>query len=375
MSDIAANTFGEAVYFDGRLSTRRSVRVVLASSALQIEDGAGSLIEDWPYDQIESLNAPENVLRLGRRHNVRLERLEITDDALAAAIDSHALQLDRSGRLHKRQQLAVMIWSLLATASLVIIAWMGVPALATRVTPYVPVAVERRIGTAVDAQIRATLDTRHAGAAFECAPGSSDKPPARAALVKLVGKLENAASLAVPLSVTVVHRPESNAFAIPGGHIFVFEGLIDQSSTPDELAGVLAHEIGHVAHRDGTRAVLQQAGLSFLFGMLLGDFVGGGAVIVAARTVLQSSYSREQEAAADAYGVALMSKAGGDPRALGTLLGKIGGATEPGMKILRDHPDTKARMAAIDRLAPSGAPAAPFISNEDWAALRGICKG
>ena len=374
MSDIAASTFGGAIYFDGRVSARRSVRVVVASSVLQIEDGTGRLIEDWPYDQIESLNAPENVLRLGRRHNVRLERLEITDDALAAAIDGRALQLDRSGRLHKRQQLAVVIWSLLATASLVVIAWIGVPVLAARVTPYVPVALERKIGTAVDAQIRATLDTRHAGAAFECAPGSN-KPLARAAVAKLVDKLQNAASLGIPLALTVVHRPESNAFAIPGGHIYVFEGLIDTSSTPDELAGVLAHEIGHVAHRDGTRAILQQAGLSFLFGMLLGDFVGGGAVVVAARNVLQSSYSREQEAAADAYGVALMSKAGGDPRALGTLLGKIGGATEPGMKILRDHPDTKARIAEVNRLSPTGVPATPFISNEDWAALRGICKG
>jgi Zn-dependent protease with chaperone function len=244
---------------------------------------------------------------------------------LAAAIAGRALQLDRGGRLHRRQQLAVVIWSLLATASLVAIAWMGVPALATRVTPYVPVALERKMGAAVDAQIRASLDTKRAGAAFECAPGGNR--PAAHALAALVGKLENAAGLDVPLSVAVVHRPESNAFAISGGHIFVFEGLIDKASSPDELAGVLAHEIGHVAHRDGTRAILQQAGLSFLFGMLLGDFVGGGAVIVAARAVLKSSYSREQEAAADAYAVALMSKAGGDPRGLGTLLGKIGGAT------------------------------------------------
>ena len=87
---------------------------------------------------------------------------------------------------------------------------------------------------------------------------------------------------------------------LPGGHVYVFEGLIDKAETPDELAGVIAHEIGHVAHRDGMRAVMQAAGLSFLFGMLLGDFIGGGAVVMAMRTVLQSSYSREIEAAADA---------------------------------------------------------------------------
>jgi predicted Zn-dependent protease len=187
-------------------------------------------------------------------------------------------------------------------------------------------------------------------------------------------RLEGAAALGMPLKMTVVHRPESNAFALPGGHIYVFEGLIDKSATPDELAGVLAHEIGHVAHRDGTRAVLQQAGLSFLFGMILGDFMGGGAVVIAARTVLQSSYSRDVEAAADAYGVALMQKAGGDARALGTILNKIGGATEPGMKILRDHPETAARVAAVNRLAPAAKPGAALLGPEDWAALRTICK-
>ena len=88
----------------------------------------------------------------------------------------------------------------------------------------------------------------------------------------------------------------------------MFEGLVEKSETPDELAGVIAHEIGHVAHRDGTRSILQSAGLSFLFGMLLGDFVGGGAVVIGARAVLQSSYSRDVESAADRYGVELMSR-------------------------------------------------------------------
>jgi Zn-dependent protease with chaperone function len=85
------------------------------------------------------------------------------------------------------------------------------------------------------------------------------------------------------------YRPlAANAFAIPGGHVYVFEGLIETANTPDELAGVIAHETGHVAHCDGVRALLQSAGLSFGLGMLLG---GGGAAVIGVRTVLQSSYS------------------------------------------------------------------------------------
>ena len=88
--------------------------------------------------------------------------------------------------------------------------------------------------------------------------------------------------------------------------------MIDAAETPDELAGVIAHEIGHVAHRDGTRSILQAAGLSFLFGMLLGDFTGGGVVVIAARKIVESAYARDVESAADLYGVDLMSKIGGD---------------------------------------------------------------
>jgi predicted Zn-dependent protease len=160
--------------------------------------------------------------------------------------------------------------------------------------------------------------------------------------------------------------------ALPGGHIYVFDGLIEQARTPDELAGVLAHEIGHVARRDGTRIAVQTAGLSFLFGMMLGDFVGGGAVVIAARTVLKSSYSRRIETAADAYSVALMAKAGGDPHALAAILARIVTDREHGIKILLDHPETRDRIAAIDAVALSG-PITPLLDATDWNALKQIC--
>ena len=374
MSDVTVPaTTGAGVFFDGRISTRRDARVTLGARTLTIDDAEGRLLAEWPYEEIEGLPGPDGVLRLGRHGQVRLERLTITDPAFAAAIDARAANVDRSGGLQHRQQLAVVGLSFVAVATLLMVAWFGVPAVAARVAPLLPVAVERKLGAAVDVQIRSALDTKHAGAAFECG-NDAGKADARAAFAKVTQRLEAAAALPQPLRFTIVHRPESNAFAIPGGQVYVFEGLIEAAHDADELAGVLAHELGHVAHRDGTRAVLQGAGLSFLFGMVLGDFVGGGAVVIAAKTVLQSSYSREVEAAADVYSVGLMQKAGGNARALAAILARIGGATEPGMKILRDHPDTRARVATIERLAPgSGGPA--MLSPAEWTALRGICKG
>ncbi len=364
---------GAGIFFDGRTSLRHDALVALAASGLQIVGGDGRLLAEWPYDEIEGLAAPDNVLRLGRRGNALLERLEILDSAFAAAVDARADRVDRTGTLQRRQRHSVIGWAVVATLSLLAVAYFGVPAIAERLAPLVPVTVERKLGDAVDMQVRGTLDTRHLGAGFECGAAESEKP-GRAALDRMVHRLEAAAALRMPLHTVVLRRNEANAIALPGGQIFVFRGLIAKADNADQVAGVIAHEIGHVAHRDGTKSVLQGGGLSLLFGMLLGDFVGGGAVVLAARAVLQSSYSREVEAAADRYGAELMNRAGGNARALAVMLGKIGGATEPGMKILLDHPETKARVAAINKLA-SPKPATPFLDAAGWAALKKICAG
>jgi|SRR6185369_1262974 len=360
-----------AIYFDGHTSARHDVGVTLAARTLQIVTLDGRLLAEWPYEKIESLDAPDGLLRLGLHGSAVLERLEIVDSTLAAEIDARAGNVDRTGRHRRRQRLRVIGWSFGATVSLVAVAWFGVPEIATRLAPHLPAGVERKLGDAVDVQLRSTLDTKNLGAAFDCGLKDSEKP-GRAALDKLIKRLETAAALPVTLRATVIRRGEANAMALPGGQIYVFEGLIDKADNPDEVAGVIAHEIGHVAHRDGTRAVLEAGGLSFLFGMLLGDFVGGGAVVFAAKSVLQSSYTREAEAAADGYGAALMNKAGGNAHALATMLAKIGGATEPGMKILLDHPETKERVRAINAVATAPA-GPPLLAAPEWAALKRIC--
>jgi predicted Zn-dependent protease len=267
-------------------------------------------------------------------------------------------------------QRKVVFWSLAATTSLVVVAIFGVPAIATRLAPLVPYGIERLLGNAVDAQVRSMLDTDMSGGAFECGQSASESA-GRAAFNQLMGKLEMATALPLPLSPAVVRKSDANAIALPGGRIYVFEGLIDKSQTPDELAGVLAHEIGHVARRDGTRSVLQAAGLSFLFGMLLGDFVGGGAVVVVAKTVLQSSYSRAVETAADAYSVNLIIRVGGDPHALAVILKRIAGESNGWSKLLLDHPETKDRIVTIEQ-TPRGTPQ-PLLDNVQWAALKHIC--
>jgi Zn-dependent protease with chaperone function len=370
---VIAVTSGSAIFFDGTRSTRHDVAVELLPDALHIRSADGTELAAWPYDQLEHLSAPDHVLRLGRRRNPVLARLEVNDPALAAAIDDKAGTVDRTGSTERRTRRKVVVWSLAATVSLVLVAVVAVPAIATRLAPLVPYWAEQKLGNAVNDEIRAMLDNRGLGDAFECGNAEVEQP-GRAAFDKLTGRLERAAALPLPLKITVVRRSDANAFALPGGYIYVFQGLIDKSESPDELAGVIAHEIGHVAQRDGTRSLLHGAGLSFLFGMLLGDFVGGGAVVVGATTLLRLSYARDVEAGADLFAVGLMGAAGADARALGTILGRIAGQQRMGPKILLDHPDAPDRITAINAAALP-ATGAPLVDGEEWAALKRICAG
>jgi predicted Zn-dependent protease len=362
---------GKGIFFDGNTTARQDVTVELATAELIIRDAGGGELARWPYAELDQAVAPEQVLRLGCGRQ-SLARLEIRDPALAAAIDEKSTPVDRTWTVQRHLSLKIAVLVVLAVVSLAVMALFALPALASRLTPYLPYSLEMRLGQATDAQLRSTFSGAR-GLPLDCGTAEAEKPGA-AALAALGERLGSAAALPVPLRFSVIRRNDANAVALPGGQIYVFAGLIAKANTPDELAGVIAHEIGHVARRDGVRSVLETAGLSFLFGMVLGDFVGGGAIVIAAKTVLQSSYSRDTETAADAYGIALMNKAGGNAEALGALLTRIDDLHSESPELLRDHPATQERVAAI-RAQARPQEGAPLLTPDQWAALKNICVG
>ena len=203
----------------------------------------------------------------------------------------------------------IVLWSFAAAASLLAVVWFGVPFIAARLTGLVPLSLEMQLGEAVDSQARAIFGGK------TCA-----NPEGAAALATLVRRLQTAAALPFPPQPVVLASSVPNAFAIPGGKIYVLNGLIGNAESPDELAGVLAHELGHLAHRDGLRRLIQDSGTGFLLGLLFGYVTGVGAILNAGRGMLTAAYSREAEADADQFAVAVMKSLGRSPKALGTLL-------------------------------------------------------
>ena len=167
---------------------------------------------------------------------------------------------------------------------------------------------------------------------------------------------------------SVADEPAPNAFAVPGGWVYVTRGLLALANREDEVAGVLAHEMAHVMERHSVRQASAATPLAVLFGVpsgilgmvspTLGGIVGGTGRLVAGLTL--APYSREQEREADRIGVALTARAGWDPGALGEFLGVLeraetlaGAATSKGQSFFATHPSTPERMAAIETVARS----------------------
>src|ERR1700681_2414096 len=168
-----ATPSGPAIYFDGTCSARNDVVVEAGAAGLQIFSDTGRLLDECLYAELRRRAAPDGVLRLGRSGETMLARLEIRDAALASAIEDRAVTLDRGGAAERRLRRKGVILSLAAVVSLIFTAIIGVPVLATRLTPLVPISLEQKLGNAVDDQIRATLDTKHLGAAFVCGTGAN----------------------------------------------------------------------------------------------------------------------------------------------------------------------------------------------------------
>ena len=153
----------------------------------------------------------------------------------------------------------------------------------------------------------------------------------------------------------VIDDPEMNAFALPAGYVFVNFGLIEAADSPDQVAGVLAHEIQHAMRRHGLRNVVARLGLTLIVGLAVGDVQGmGGVVGGMAAEMAGLSFSREQEEEADRLGLELLYAANFDPDGLPAFFEKLKEKEKKlGMALpsfLSTHPDTDSRVAGLRAL-------------------------
>jgi Zn-dependent protease with chaperone function len=153
--------------------------------------------------------------------------------------------------------------------------------------------------------------------------------------------------------VHVIDADIENAYALPGGYIVVYTGLLEEMERPEQLAGVLAHEMAHVTERHGLERIIKMVGVAFVVDGLLGDVEGMialGAEFLSFSTI--NAYSRDAESEADLKGLAFLQEAQIDPRGLIEFFSKleeIGGDID-GMipEWVSTHPDHQVRIQSIE---------------------------
>ncbi len=158
----------------------------------------------------------------------------------------------------------------------------------------------------------------------------------------------------------VVNASDINAFALPGGPMYVNRGMIEKARNEGEMAGVMAHEIGHVALRHATAQATEQGGIGKqlgILGMILGGAILGGEagaqLGMLGATAWMTKFSRKYESQSDILGARIMADAGYDPRDLANMFRTIEGESKGNgaPEWLSSHPDPGNRYEAINREA------------------------
>ena len=366
LSDVVRGT---GSYFDGERAARREVEVELVSGGIRILDAESGRRElaFWEYRDLRPVDEPvgDGPQRI-RAGNGRA-RLVVEEATLIAALSARAPRL--ADREPGWARLGLRWAGLLALSIAVLLAalWLGLPRFADQVARIVPRQWEANLGeNLVEPVTRALARFEGTDEVAFCTD-----PRGVGSLTELTRRLAPAAS-PYRFVVRVVNLEMVNAFAFPGGQIVIAEGLLRSAESPDEVAGVLAHEMGHVLHRHSTAAMIEALGLAFLFGALLGDF-GTGVIGGAGETLVGLTFRREAEAEADERALELLGRAGVSSRGLADFFERMerkAGGGPAVLRLLSTHPPNEVRQ----RRAREGAVSAPpALGEREWRSLKAIC--
>ena len=286
-------------------------------------------------------------LRIGPRAKDGSRAIALPEGAVLALAADEELELwlarvqgGAAGAAAVRTRRAVRAAASMALTIAVIFALvkLGVPAAASLIARALPRAVDAKLGESVADAIDAQFKP------------SSLSELRRAQIREQFERVRTLAPLGTEARLEFRAGGDAagaNAFALPHGLVVVTDELVALAESDDELAAVLAHELGHVHHRHSLRGLLQALGIGALAAGALGDFSGLAA---SAPLLLELSYSRAFEREADAFAQRVLVNAKLDPRALSRMLARLEAASGAGAlpAYLSTHPPAEERGLALD---------------------------
>ena len=346
----------KARLYDGETAAARGATFRLVPGAIEIRGDDRQPIGTWPFDAISVTGSlgDDAAVTLSCSHSPTA-RLRIEDKYAVAAVMA---RLPGSARTDKPRPKRIALWIAVGVAvvGLAVFIVDRLPALAA---PLLPFEIKRALGDAVAQSMFPAGESRVAAGALD----------------RLGERLRRAAGIEQPLKIIVADHPMVNAFAAPGGVVVLTCGLIKGAEDPDEVAGVLAHEICHDRHDNTTQRVLRSIGISALLQLLTGGSDLSG-LANAGGTLAYLSYSRAAEEEADSSAIDILATAGIHADGLSRFFSRLEDKEDKGKTIaglipswLSTHPPTEARREATAR----GVAGAPATSAAEWQEVRALC--
>ena len=358
-----------ALYYDGRTARAHTVGVEIGRDGLSIFDANENLVTRWPAQTIARVEKPRRgePVRLGREGTT--ERLVVEHGWVVAALAAAAPRAAGGGRLARRIVLRTSAWTVAAAGSVAVVVLVLIPLLSAQLAAITPEPIKQRIGEVALQRLAALVSYPDGGRPAEFC-GHRD---GLSALETLARRVTAGREPPPRLRLVVVRSDLVNAFALPGGYIVLTSGLLKAAESAEEAAGVLAHEVGHVAHDHATEALYRATAISMLVSVILGDVTFGVAGALT-EFALNGRYSREAERAADRYAVELLNASGVDGRGLVRFFermeGRAGGEDHPVLRILSTHPPTRARAEEARANVRADGIA---LDRRQWQRLRAVC--
>ncbi|WP_164118363.1 M48 family metallopeptidase [Sphingorhabdus sp. Alg239-R122] len=367
-------------FYDGRSAVRRHVVIDTAGGQFHLVE-SGHLHGPFAFSRLV-YSGQQGDAHVYKHDEIDGWRMGLEGD-IPVALESVLPSQNRYGSWVDRLGLgrAALVFGLLSAGAMAII--LAAP---QWLAPLVPTSAEKKLGDALVGDFGGRFCNTEAG---------------QAALAKLSSGLDKDVS---DLDIEVANIDMVNAVALPGGKIILFNGLLDNAESADEVAGVLAHEMGHVRKRHVMQSLIRQMGLSVLMGGFDGNI--GGTL----NGLLSMGYSRSAESEADRHAIQALQRADISPLATAGFFERLanmesmdsvespqtGDSDQPETEkssqtgsaasdtesfneaetllgYLSSHPLSKSRKTAFEKSHVKDREYTPALTQDEWDALREMC--
>lgn len=335
----------KAHFFDGITSEAKDVSILTESKRLLILDGPQQII--WNIEDVRVIHFnPTRDLTLGLKNS--RASLVVEHEAVGVLKDAYP-QLVKSPIVVRKRYLFIL-------SVLVLIVFLGFHYSVPLIAKFLPYSWEKSLGSLVELSIVRQHKV--------CKTDSK-------VLQKLGARLKEEGNIPFDVSFDIIKDPEmENAFAIPGGKIYIFTGLLKAAQSQEEVIGILAHELGHVYHHHNTQGLIYALGFSAFMSALTGGTSDVISVQVVQYLILMKN-SRANEREADAYAMDLLGKLQVSPKGMADFFSRH--KHNNTIELISTHPISEERVAFFAQQL-KGKANRKLLSEKEFDELRTICQ-